>query len=453
MIQETRIKYLNNKDLAKGKYVIYWMQQSQRVHYNHALVYAIEKANELGLPLVVIFCITSFPEANLRHYSFMLEGIHEVAKTLKSLCIKMITLHKDPILAITEISKNAALVVTDCGYLKIQRIWRKEISLKINVPFVQIETDVIVPVEVAYKKEAYSAGVFRPKLHQALDQYLQSIELPEVKIKSLNIALPINANHEASESAQIILDLLRVDKTIKPVSWINGGESYAQNMLKDFIHNKLEYYSEKRNDPSLDYTSHMSAFLHFGQISPLYIALQVLKSDVKMKDSYLEELIVRRELSMNFVYYNNNYDSFNSLPGWSKKSLIENQVFTRDYIYTQDQFEKAKTHDKYWNAAQTELIKLGRMHGYMRMYWGKKIIEWTSSVEQAYKLAIYLNNKYALDGRDANSYTGIAWCFGKHDRPWKERKIFGKVRYMNEQGLKRKFKIEDYVDQINKLKE
>jgi deoxyribodipyrimidine photo-lyase len=189
----------------------------------------------------------------------------------------------------------------------------------------------------------------------------------------------------------------------------------------------------------------MSPYLHFGQISPLYISLQILESEKQNIDSFLEELIIRRELAINFVYYNNHYDSFDGLHDWQKKTLNDHKNDQRDYMYTLSELENAETHDPYWNAAQKEMIIRGKMHGYMRMYWGKKIIEWTKTPEVAYKIALYLNNKYELDGRDPNGFAGVAWCFGKHDRPWKERAIFGKIRYMNAKGLKRKFDTEAYA--------
>jgi deoxyribodipyrimidine photo-lyase len=230
-----------------------------------------------------------------------------------------------------------------------------------------------------------------------------------------------------------------------------GGTTEAKKRLRDFIKNKLDEYADLRNDPCLDATSNMSPYLHFGQISPLYIALKVMESEARGKESYLEELIVRRELSYNFVYYNNNYDKFSSLPPWAKNSLNCHARDKREYIYSLEEFEQAKTHDPYWNAAQKEMVLTGKMHGYMRMYWGKKILEWTRNPRQGFKMALYLNNKYELDGRDPNGFAGVAWCFGKHDRAWSERKVFGKIRYMNAAGLKRKFDADKYVERVDRI--
>jgi deoxyribodipyrimidine photo-lyase len=229
---------------------------------------------------------------------------------------------------------------------------------------------------------------------------------------------------------------------------LKGGTHQAEMHLQNFLKNKLDSYAEYRNDPTKDYLSCMSPYLHFGQISPVYIASKVLETDSPGKNAYLEELIVRRELAINFVHYNLYYDSFEGLPDWPKKTLTAHITDRREYVYTRDELEQAKTHDVYWNAAQKEMVSTGKMHGYMRMYWGKKILEWCESPAAAFATAVYLNNKYELDGRDPNGFCGVAWCFGSHDRPWKERAIFGMVRYMNDKGLKRKFDADAYVEQV-----
>jgi deoxyribodipyrimidine photo-lyase len=250
------------------------------------------------------------------------------------------------------------------------------------------------------------------------------------------------------EDVDKALSRLQIDRTVKKVNTLQGGTGEARKYFDVFIDEKLEHYAELRNDPTVDYLSLMSPYLHFGQISPLYIALNVSRTRDSGKEAYLEELIVRRELSMNFVFYNDRYDSFESVPDWARKSLQTHLKDRRDYLYTRRELEQAGTHDPYWNAAQKEMMLKGKMHGYMRMYWGKKILEWSQTPEEAFKTALYLNNKYELDGRDPNGFTGVAWCFGKHDRPWGERTIFGTVRYMNDKGLKRKFDADRYVKRV-----
>jgi len=240
-----------------------------------------------------------------------------------------------------------------------------------------------------------------------------------------------------------------VDKT----EHFKGGVSEAKKRLEKFIENKLQDYPKLRNDPTVDYQSNLSPYLHFGQISPIHIASEILsaKSATEAKEAYLEELILRRELAANYVQYNNDYDAFKGLPEWAKRSLHNHTKDPRKYLYNLEELENAQTHDPYWNAAQNEMRLTGKMHGYMRMYWGKKIIEWTATPEIAFKTALQLNNKYELDGRDPNGFAGVSWCFGKHDRPWGERPIFGNVRYMNDNGLRRKFDADKYVENVKHL--
>jgi deoxyribodipyrimidine photo-lyase len=244
---------------------------------------------------------------------------------------------------------------------------------------------------------------------------------------------------------------LDTDHTVTRAASFTGGTGEAKRRLQQFISSKLDQYDKLRNDPTQDFLSGLSPYLHFGQISPLYIALQVAAAESAGKDSYLEELIVRRELSVNFVHYGGRYQTLAGLPEWCQKTLAEHERDPREYIYGLKEFEAGATHDPYWNAAQKEMVVKGKMHGYMRMYWGKKILEWTDSPQQALRIALYLNNKYELDGRDPNGYAGVAWCLGKHDRPWGERPVFGKIRYMNANGLRRKFDADEYVRRVEAL--
>ena len=442
MIQAERIKHLNQKSVRDGKFVLYWMQASQRAEYNHALEFAIQKANDARKPLVVFFGITpTFPEANERHYYFMLEGLKEVQNTLEKRGIQMVILQTSPEKGAVEIAKEASLVVVDRGYLRIQRQWRRYTAEHMHCPLIQVESDVIVPVERASPKEEYAAATIRPKIKRLWADYL--VPLKENRPKKDSLALPFDSFElQDIEKAIARLD---IDRSVGKVKTFQGGTSEAKRRLQEFLNFKLDHFQDLRNDPTEDYLSHMSPYLHFGQISPLYIALTVLHAISPGKDAYLEELIIRRELSMNFVFYNPNYSSFEGLPDWAKKTLLEHQHDDREYMYTREELENAQTHDPYWNTAQREMTVTGKMHGYMRMYWGKKILEWCRRPEEAFHIALYLNNKYELDGRDPNGYTGVAWCFGKHDRAWGERKIFGKIRYMNDKGLKRKFDADRYI--------
>jgi deoxyribodipyrimidine photo-lyase len=451
MIQKERIQLLNQKQIQNRQYVLYWMQASQRAEYNHALEAAILKANELQKPLIVLFGITdNFPEANERHYRFMLEGLQETQAGLKSRGIKLLILHESPELAVLKVAKQADLVITDCGYLKIQRAWRQYAAERLDCLMVQVESDVVVPVQVASQKENYSAATLRPRINQQLDYFLKLLSVYDVKISSLDEQLDFQELDISN--LEMVLSKLVIDRSVNGVSLFKGGTSTARKYLENFLNTKFKEYAELRNDPSLDYCSNMSPYLHFGQISPLYIALKALETDQPGVDKFFDELIIRRELSMNFVFYQPDYDRFECLPDWARTTLAEHQFDPREFSYCLEEFEQAKTHDPYWNAAQMEMVLTGKMHGYMRMYWGKKILEWSPEPETAFKTAIFLNNKYELDGRDPNGFAGVAWCFGKHDRAWPERPVFGKIRYMNSNGLERKFDIKKYVRQIELIK-
>jgi deoxyribodipyrimidine photo-lyase len=449
MIHKERIRHLNEERTTKGDYVLYWMQASQRAEYNHALEYAIERANDLELPVVVFFGITKrFPGATARHYLFMLEGLKEVSEALEKRGIRLVARIAHPAEGAVELARRAALLVCDCGYLRIQRRWREDVARKVECPFIQVESDVIVPVETVSEKEEYAAATIRPKIHRLLEEFMRPVRHKRPRKSSLGSKIE---SVDTTDTVRL-LGMIRAGAGGQEAApGYRGGTSEAKKRLRSFISKKIDRYDELRNDPGTDYVSHMSPYLHFGQISPLYIALEITKSKSPGNDAYLEELIIRRELSMNFVFYNALYDTYEGLPEWCQKTLLKHRRDKREYLYSEEELEKALTHDPYWNAAQTEMVLTGKMHGYMRMYWGKKILEWSKTPRQAYITALRLNNRYELDGRDPNGFTGVAWCFGKHDRPWKERPIFGTVRYMNARGLERKFDIGKYVKRIEAL--
>jgi deoxyribodipyrimidine photo-lyase len=303
---------------------------------------------------------------------------------------------------------------------------------------------VIVPVEETSPKEEYAAATIRSKIHKKLSYFLVPFKQSDPAVESLSLDFD---SFDIKDIGKAV-SKLRIDRSVKKVNSFQGGTKEALKHLEVFLEGKLNRFPELRNDPTLDYLSHMSPYLHFGQISPLFIALKALETKSPGTEAFLEELIVRRELSMNFVFYSEKYDSFDGIPEWAKKTLKTHQKDKHLYTYTLEEMDAAQTHDPYWNAAQREMAVKGKMHGYMRMYWGKKIIEWSKTPEEAFRVALYLNNKYELDGRNPNGFTGVAWCFGKHDRPWGERPIFGNVRYMNEKGLRRKFDADEYVKMI-----
>ena len=438
--------YRPGSPIPKRKYVLYWMQQAQRTRTNLALDWALEAAHACELPLVVAFALTpTYPGANARHYQFMFEGLADVEKDLQKRKIPFVVKLGNPPDVISELAQDAALLVGDIGYLRIQRAWRKDIAKRIDCPFSAIETDVVVPIRVVSDKEEYAARTIRPKIHRHWKRFLEESPHSPPACKPLQ-----DPPRSDIRIASGIADL-PIDRCIQPADQFKGGQVAAQSQLGAFLRTGLEKYDTERNDPANNVCSNMSPYLHFGQIAPLDIAKQIIaaKAPQEATDAYLEELIVRRELSMNFVFFNLGYDSYEkAVPEWAQKTLAKHANDKRTTVYTREELETGKTHDPYWNAAQMEMVQAGKMHNYMRMYWGKKVIEWTESPQEAFQILVEMNDRYEIDGRDANGYTGVAWCFGKHDRPWTERDIFGTVRYMAASGLERKFKIRKYADRI-----
>jgi len=452
MIHDERIISLNTRpENTNGRFVLYWMQASMRTRFNHALVYAIHKANERKVPLIVFFqLIDNYPEANARHYSFLGEGLKDITSTLQEKHILFLVGIKNAnhTTSLEALARDARLVVTDRGYTRFQKTWREEVASTLFCPLIQVESDVVIPVETTSNKVEYSAATIRKKIHAHLKKFLVPVRLPSAQHSSLELSFPTLTLTKSIES---ILSSCTLDKSVSPSSFFIGGESEAQKRLETFINNRLLSFNTNRSDPSKDATSHLSPYLHFGHISPLDIALKVLRLHPRAQgtQTFIEELIVRRELAMSFVHYHPRYDSYESLPNWAQKTLSLHKKDKRPTLYTREQFENAQTHDPYWNTAQREMLTTGYMHNSMRMYWGKKILEWSKTPEEAFDTALSLNNKYELDGRDPNSYAGVGWCFGLHDRPWAEREIFGMVRYMNDSGLQRKFNMSRYLERVS----
>lgn len=467
-IDPSRIQVLSRAPSAKGRYVLYWMQQSQRATFNHALEHAVRRANAEKLPLVVGFGLTDdYPGANLRHYRFMLEGLRETRDRLRRRGIALVVRTGDPADVALDLARDAALVVCDRGYMRHQRRWRERVARHAGRRVERVEADVVVPVEVASDKREYAARTIRPKLHAHLDDYLVGLRPTKLERTSLELAARAADGGAAAARAPRLgridlddvdaaLDRLDLDHSVPPVpEFFVGGTGEAERRLRRFIEDRLDGYAEHRSEPASDHVSHMSPYLQFGHISPVYIALEVQAAQAPDadRDAYLEELIVRRELAQNFVAWEPSYDRYDALPDWARATLAKHAGDRREHVYTRGQLERAETHDPYWNASMREMRATGYTHNAMRMYWGKKILEWTESPEQAFRTALALDNKYFLDGRGPSAYANVGWIFGLHDRPWKERPIFGTVRYMSAAGLERKSDIAAYVAKVDGLVE
>jgi deoxyribodipyrimidine photo-lyase len=448
-MKQERIKVLKDGERKKGP-VIYWMSRDQRAHDNWALHYAQEMALRSKEPLAVVFCLVpDFLEACIRQYGFVLKGLQETEGYLKDKQIPFLLLEGLPSDTLPEFAHQHGIsaLVTDFDPLRIKTGWKREIAKQIDVPFFEVDAHNIIPCWHASPKQEFAAYTFRPKVKRILDEFLEPF--PQLKKHSV----PWKAKHAATDWDDA-LKSLKVNRAVEEIEWIKPGEKEGKKILKNFVKNKLSNYNKSRNDPNRDAQSDLSPYLHFGQISAQRIALEVLKDGAQdqNRDAFLEELIVRRELADNYCYYNVDYDNFQGFPDWAKKSLNEHRKDKREHVYAYEQFEKGKTHDALWNAGQKQMVKTGKMHGYMRMYWAKKILEWTEKPEQAQKVAIALNNKYELDGRDPNGYTGIAWSIGGvHDRAWFNRTIFGKVRFMSARGAQSKFDVKAYISKVETL--
>ncbi|MBP7967016.1 deoxyribodipyrimidine photo-lyase [Candidatus Woesebacteria bacterium] len=432
-----RVYKINGKSEVADKAVAYWMSRDQRVAHNWALIYAAEKAQQYNMPLYVFFALTpSFLGATWRQYDFMIRGLQEVEEQLRALGIGFEIVLQNPVEGIPALVKKYDIgsLVCDFSPLRIGREWRKVIGKKIPVALYEVDAHNIVPCRVVTQKKEYAARTIRPKIHALLDIFMDSF--PDMTVYAGKIVSKIT-------DWEYVYQKLPCDRSVKPVDWLSPGSEAAHKLLNDFILHRLETYNDIRNNPALDGQSGLSPYLHFGHISAQYVAQEILRSSVsqRAKDVYLEELIIRRELSDNYCYYNPQYDSFEGFPQWAQKTLEKHILDKRPFLYSDTEFEEARTHDLVWNLAQSQMVTQGKMHGYLRMYWAKKILEWSSNPQEAMRIAIYLNDKYELDGRDPNGYVGIAWSIGGvHDRPWFEREIFGLVRYMSSTKIQRMLK-------------
>jgi deoxyribodipyrimidine photo-lyase len=380
----------------------------------------------------------------------MLEGLREVQACLRTRRIAFVMRRGSPDDVAIELGRRAALVVTDRGYLRHQRVWRESVARALDCRVLQVEGDAVVPVELASKKRETAARTLRPKLMRRRDDLLRPLEATPVEVKAGGLRLPETLN---LSNVPALLASLDIDQNVTPVSRFRGGTSEARRRLRAFLEGPLENYAAARSDPAREQVSFLSAYLHFGQISPVEVALAVRQAEAQQasRATYLEELIVRRELAINFVALEPDYDRYSCLPEWARRTLEAHRSDPRPHLYSRAEFEAAETHDPYWNAAMREMRLTGYLHNHMRMYWGKKILEWSATPETAFATALTLNNRYFLCGRDPNSYANIGWCFGLHDRPWPERPIFGKVRSMSAAGLQRKFDIQAYVASVERL--
>jgi deoxyribodipyrimidine photo-lyase len=444
-----------------GSCVVYWMQRAQRGIDNPALNVAVEAGNALRKPVVAFFApVPFYPHANLRHYKFLNEGIPDIAVALARRNVGFV-LRRFPDHSLLRFGGevNPVLVVGDENPMREPEAWRRKAVDGLKVPLWTVDADVIVPSKLLEKAQ-YAAHIIRPRLQAQLKEFLVAARNPSAqvdwkppKVQPKPSPLP-KTQPQPPWSLSIDCDITdgwaKLDRSVSPVSTWKGGTSEAFRLLREFIEHKLRGYGVNRNKPELDHTSRLSPYLHFGHISPVTVALSVEKTDAPKadKEAFLNQIITWRELAVNLVRFNDNYDNFECAEPWAHRTLAQHAKDPRPVLYTEKQLEQAETHDQLWNAAQMQMVNTGWMHNYVRMYWAKKILEWTKSPADAYRIAVHLNDKYELDGRDPNGYTGIAWAIvGKFDRPWFEREIFGQIRHMSGASTGKKFDSKKYIAQ------
>lgn len=472
-----------NKD---GDYVLYWMQTNRRFQFNYALEYAIGWANKLDKPLLIYEGLNiDYPWASDRIHTFIMEGMKENLDIALSKGLNFYSFveteageGKGLIYALAE---KACAVISDEFPVFIIREHNNKVGERLKVPYYTVDSNGLIPLGVT-DKDPYSAYLFRKVMQK---HFIEAYTNPP-KRNSLdelentdNIDLPGSFTEKYPSAEKYLTDIegtvakLDIDHSVAALDMI-GTRKAALGMLGNFIAHGLMEYDDKRNHPDEKKTSRLSPWLHFGKISEYEIVQAVLDQQPEGWDldnitpnggknsgffngdpnieSFLDEVITWREVGFHYAHHREDYDQFESLPDWVKKTTNEHKDDPREYIYSLEELEYSKTHDEIWNAAQTQLREEGIVHNYLRMLWGKKVIEWTKDYRTALDYLIHLNNKYAIDGRDPNSYSGIFWCFGRFDRAWQERDVFGKLRYMTSESTRKKVRLNQYLDKFGSQK-
>ncbi|VDK69347.1 unnamed protein product [Litomosoides sigmodontis] len=432
-MESSRIEPLNRQNVAAGEYVLLLIR-CVRSRQSPSFSFASQKANERGVPVLVIY-IYQPDRHNLAQRKFLFEGLNCLENNLSHLHVPLLVMKVNSSEEATEIiltlSEKACEVVTDAAYLREDRNFDENLNDRLVMKcrrFTKVEGNVTVPIKVLCNKPAYNANTIRKAVWHILDDFiLEEWDVtPKIHCKSWKSIVKYDL-----ECVDISSEYRRTVEECETGSVLKGGEDAARQVLDYFIANNLSAYDRERNIPNSGKQSLLSPYMHFG-----------------MLNSFLEELVVRRELAHNFVYYYRaTYDTFDCLPEWAKKTMDEHRLDKREHIYSYKELEEGRTHDVYWNAAQLELVFTHKMLGYLRMYWAKKVIEWSPDYECAYVFLIEQNDKYELDGRDPNGYCGVMWNFGMHDRAHANRPVFGKIRWMCADGIRRKFRnhIDKYV--------
>lgn len=481
-IPELRIRTLNDQPISEdGDYVLYWMVANRRTHWNYSLQRAAEWARDLGKPLLILEALRcDYKWASDRLHHFVIGGMADNAKALEGRPASYYPYLEDQPGAgsglLEALAESACLVVSDdfpCFFLpRMLQLAARRLSIR----FEAVDSNGLLPMRAADKVYARAYDL-RRFLQKTLPNHFSELPQPD-PLADLNVPegyeIPsdITDRWPAADVSKLaanpeLLSELSINHQVSVVASTPGGEQAARACLSDFLDSKLAIYADKRNQPEQDAASGLSPYLHFGHLSVHQVFAELMEqiewipSNVSSKangaragwwgadetvESFLDELITWRELGYNMCWQQHDYARYSSLPDWAQQTLAEHANDPREHLYSLEEFEKAQTHDELWNAAQRQLLSEGRIHNYLRMLWGKKILEWTETPEQALAVMIELNNKFALDGRNPNSYSGIFWVLGRYDRAWgPERPVYGKIRYMSSDNTARKVKVKGYI--------
>ena len=468
-----------NEPNPDGEFVLYWMQINRRFHYNFALEYAVGWANKLDKPLLILEAFScDYPWATDRTHTFMMQGMKEHLETIDRRSLNYLPfVEKEPgryEQLLMSLANRASLLVTDEYPVFIMKERNSTLPDQIHIPYYSVDSNGLIPLALT-EKDPYSAYLFRKTMQkhfvEAYTNPPKENPMDELSNRS-HIQIPDSIFEGLPDSESALANIpefiseLSIDHSVKPIQW-HGGRFAALKQMDHFLENDLMQYGEKRNDPDENKTSQMSAWLHFGKISEYEIVKEILAhqpqgwdldsirynngtrdgffNGISSIDAFLDELITWREVGFHFAHHRVDYDQYESLPDWALETLNEHKNDPREWIYSYEELAGSQTHDEIWNAAQTQLREEGIIHNYLRMLWGKKVLEWTPNPETALQYLIDLNNTFAIDGRDPNSYSGIFWCFGRFDRAWQERPVFGKIRYMTSDSTRKKVKLNQYL--------
>jgi deoxyribodipyrimidine photo-lyase len=454
---DPRVRRLNDRPTnPKGEFVLYFSQVYRRGHDNAALAYAIERANGLRLPCLVYEALRpDYPYASDRFHTFVLEGAKDTAAVLGARGIAhAFFLPKTADEArgvVAKLSARAAMIVSDEFPTYIVPAQNEAAAKRATCAYVTVDDCVVAPMSL-FPKQEHAARTLRPKLWRALETWLAPIEEPKPLVaKPAKLALPFAPVDFETADIPTLVAACAIDHDIPPVAELPGGSKAAEARLGRFVARKLSTYAVDRNDPSRDGASHLSPYLHFGMISARTIALAVRAwgddgGADEATEPFLEQLLVRRALAFNFARSNPEHATYASIPPWARETLEARAGDRNEYALTLEQLADARSPDPIWNAAQTELRARGVIHGYARMLWGKLVISWFADPAEAHAILVELNDRFALDGRDPDGYTNIAWCFGLHDRPWPNRPKFGTVRTMTTKSAANKLDFDAYLD-------